>query len=421
MLSSREIVYKILVRLEKCEFRFSAENELHKACAAHKLIGSDRRLAREILFGCLRNKTFLEYYLSKFSSRKIEKIEIELKWIILTALYQLVFLDKVARYAAVNEAVSLCKKIKKTSWSGFVNGILRNFLREDFRDFSSINNPSIKFSNPEWLTDKWQKLFGKEKTEEILKWNNSVPETFALIIKNPEFVLEEAHAEFAEIASKFGKDILKIKNIAKALNSESFKNGFLYFMDPWSVKVSRQLPLKKDWKILDMCAAPGGKSIAVAARETVNIVAADNSKSRVKVLKDNLKRCRLNNIETKTVDSLESSKIFGQESFDVVLLDAPCSSVGVIRRHPEIRWKVSPESFNEQSNLQKSFLKEAVNCIKPGGFVLYSVCSFMPEENETVIECVISDIIKCIRQERDLPGENNTDGGFFALLQKLSS
>jgi len=418
--SSREIVYKILVRLEKNGYRFNAEDELHKICSSSNISSLDHRLSHEILFGCLRNKLLLEYYLSKFSSRKVNKIETELKWIILVALYQLIFLDKVAQYAAVNEAVSLCKKFRKKSWCGFVNAVLRNFIRKNLNNISPIKNPSIEFSNPEWLTNKWIKLFGEEKTTKILKWNNSVPASFAFILKNSDFVFEELSRETAVPTPEYGKDILIIKNIFKILSSESFKKGLLYFMDPWSVKVSRQLPFEKNknLKILDMCAAPGGKSITIASRENVNIIAADNSESRMKILKENLKRCRLSNIETKIIDSLECSKIFGKERFDAVLLDAPCSSVGVIRRHPEIRWKIQSESFKAQSKLQKALLKEAVNCVKPEGFVLYSVCSFMPEENEEVIETVLNDKIKCIRQEKDLPGENKTDGGFWALLQK---
>ncbi len=419
----RKIVYKILVRLEKCGYRFDAEEELHKICSSSNVSNLDHRFAHEILLGCLRNKMRLEFYLSKLSNRKIEKIDVELKWIILIALYQLVFLDKVAQYAAVNEAVSLCKNIRKKSWGGFVNGVLRNFIREKEKDGYEIKNPSIKFSNPEWLTNKWIEIFGEEKILKILEWNNSVPSQFALILKNSEFILEEfSNTETAVLSPEFGENILKIKKISNFLSSESFKKGFLYLMDPWSAKVANQLPLEKDknlknLKILDMCAAPGGKSIAIASRENVNIIAADNSKPRINILNENLKRCKLTNIEIENIDSLKSSKIFGKERFDAVLLDAPCSSVGVIHRHPEIRYKIRPASFEIQSKLQKALLKEAVTCVKPGGYILYSTCSFMPEENEEVIKTVLTDKIKCIKQERDLPGENKTDGGYWALLQ----
>ncbi len=416
----RKIVYKILVRLEKCGYRFDAEEELHKICSSSNVSNLDHRFAHEILLGCLRNKMRLEFYLSKLSNRKIEKIDVELKWIILIALYQLVFLDKVAQYAAVNEAVSLCKNIRKKSWGGFVNGVLRNFIRKNEKDGYSIKNPSINFSNPEWLTNKWTEIFGEEKIFRILEWNNSVPSQFGLILKSPDFVLEEfSNNETAVLSPEFGENILEIKKISTFLSSKSFKKGFLYLMDPWSAKVANQLPLEKNknLKVLDMCAAPGGKSIAIASHENVNIIAADNSKLRINILNENLKRCQLNNIEIENIDSLKSSKIFGKESFDAVLLDAPCSSVGVIHRHPEIRYKIRPASFEVQSKLQKALLKEAVNCVKPGGYILYSVCSFMPEENEEVIKTVLTDKIKCIKQERDLPGENKTDGGYFALLQ----
>ncbi|MHA1575080.1 MAG: transcription antitermination factor NusB [Alphaproteobacteria bacterium] len=419
----RKIVYKILVRLEKSGYRFDAEEELHKICSSSNVSNLDHRFAHEIFLGCLRNKMLLEFYLSKLSNRKIEKIDVELKWIILIALYQLVFLNKVAEYAAVNEAVSLCKNIRKKSWGGFVNGVLRNFIRENKNDGYEIKNPSIKFSNPEWLTNKWTEIFGEEKAFKILEWNNSVPSQFGLILKNSEFVLEEfSNNETAVLSPEFGENILKIKNISKFLSSESFKKGFLYLMDPWSAKVANQLPLEKDknlknLKFLDMCAAPGGKSIAIASRENINIIAADNSKPRINILNENLKRCKFNNIKTENIDSLKSSKIFGKESFDAVLLDAPCSSVGVIHRHPEIRYKIHPTSFEVQSKLQKALLKEAVTCVKPGGYILYSTCSFMPEENEEVVKTVLTDKIKCIKQERDLPGENKTDGGYFALLQ----
>ncbi len=419
-MSPRKTIYKILVRLEKSGYRFDAEEELHKICSSSNVSNLDHRFAHEILLGCLRNKMRLEFYLSKLSNRKIEKIDVELKWIILIALYQLIFLDKVAEYAAVNEAVSLCKNIRKKSWGGFVNGVLRNFIRENKKNGYEIKNPSIKFSNPEWLTNKWIEIFGEEKIFRILEWNNSVPSQFGLILKSPDFVLEEfSNTATAVLSPEFGENILKIKKISNFLSSKSFKKGFLYLMDPWSAKVANQLPLEKNknLKVLDMCAAPGGKSIAIASHENVNIIAADNSKPRINILNENLKRCQLNNIEIENIDSLKSSKIFGKEKFDAVLLDAPCSSTGVIHRHPEIRYKIRPTSFEIQSKLQKALLKEAINCVKLGGYILYSTCSFMPEENEEVVKTVLTDKIKCIKQERDLPGENKTDGGYFALIK----
>jgi 16S rRNA (cytosine967-C5)-methyltransferase len=169
-----------------------------------------------------------------------------------------------------------------------------------------------------------------------------------------------------------------------------------------------------------MCAAPGGKAILTSCLEDVEITAMDNSSRRIEKLKENLKRCKIKNVSSVVGDGRDSVKIFGKEQFDAVMLDAPCSSLGVIQRHPEIRWRVTNESFASIQILQKQLLSAAVEVIKPGGYILYSVCTFTDEETEEVVDIFLSENknMTCIKKELTLPGEKNMCGGFFALMKK---
>jgi len=340
-------------------------------------------------------------------------------------LYQLLFLDRIPPHAAVYETVEMCKRMGKSQWARFANAVLRNSLRnkKKVRVFPDGLAPACSFSHPRWLVDRWTRRLGSDMTREILSWNNRTPLHYARIRANREFVLNELGPDFAESALEFGADAAHIFSVSKALASESFRQGLIYLMEPWSMKVARHLPVQDGWHVLDMCAAPGGKSIALADAADVRITAVDSSSDRTELLKQNLSRCKVTNVRTVVMDSRESPKRFGPDKFDAVLLDAPCSSLGVIQRHPEIRWRVREEGIATLATLQAELLAAAIECVKPGGCLLYAVCTFTLEETENIIRQALSEHsnLVCEKTETDLPGEHNTDGGFYALLRKSRS
>jgi len=420
-LSARYIAWKVLAELEQGNFHHHADEKLEKMCQKRILPAVERNLAYEIISGCLRNKTLLEFYLSEYSSQPVSKIEFELRWVLIISFYQLLFLDKIPDHAIVNEAVNLCKRENKIGWSKFVNGILRSALRDNVvgKKLRKIS-ATTSYSHPSRLINRWRKDFGEEKAIEILKWNNKKPEQHAAILRNFDETVKELVPDIAELSDEFEQKILKIKDFKNLFKSNCFKNGDVYLMTPWSISITRQLPLQPNFKVLDMCAAPGGKAILTSCLEDVAITAMDNSMRRIEKLKENLNRCKIGNVSSVIGDGRDSVKIFGKEQFDAVMLDAPCSSLGVIQRHPEIRWRITDESFASIQILQKQLLSAAVEVIRPGGYLLYSVCTFTDEETEEVVNIFLSENkgMTCIKKELNLPGEKNMCGGFFALMKK---
>ena len=423
-LSARYIAWKVLTELEQGSFRHHADEKLEKMCKRQNLSIVDRNLAFEIISGCLRNKTLLEFYLSGYSSQEVSRIELGLRWILILSFYQLIFLDKIPDHAIVNEAVNLCKQENQIGWSKFVNGILRSALRDNVKEKELPKmSATTAYSHPSWLINSWRKSFGDEKTINILKWNNNVPQQFAAILRNFDQTINELVPSIAELSDEFEQRILKIKDFKNLFKSNSFKNGDIYLMTPWSISITQKLPLQSNLEILDMCSAPGGKAILTSCLDGVKITAMDNSSRRIEKLKENLMRCKIKNVTPVIGDGRDSLKIFGKEKFDAVLLDAPCSSLGVIQRHPEIRWRVTSESFISIQILQKQLLGAAIEATKPGGHILYSVCTFSYEETDEIINIFLSENknMCCLKKELNLPSEKNMCGGFFALLKKRSS
>lgn len=419
-ISARFIALNVLLALEKSGFRTHLDDEFFSFTNKNKHIHTnDKNLAYEIISGCVRNKSLLNFYLSKYSSQPVEKIEQVLRIILITAFYQILFLDKIPDHAIVNEAVNLCKQKKNAGWGKFTNAILRNALRDNVKNKNyCISEPAVLYSHPAWLVKKFELEIGKEKTVNILKWNNKTPEKFFVIINNFEDTVDELIPEIAEPTNE--KNIFKVLNFSALISSSAFINGNIYLITPWSAKIARQLPLNPGMKILDMCAAPGGKSILTACRENVEIIAADNSPRRIEKLKENLARCKIGNVKPIIADGRNAEKIFGKNSFDAALLDAPCSSIGVIRNHPEIKWRLDKNSFTSRKILQKQLLESANKITKAGGYILYSVCSFSKEESTDVIDEFLFENkdMECIKKKKNLPGEKNMNGGFFCLMKK---
>jgi 16S rRNA (cytosine967-C5)-methyltransferase len=414
---ARHVALQTLCNLENREFKAHAEDILTRACEPRELSGRDRRLAYRIVEGCLRNKTLLEHALSRYCRTPVVELDLPLRWILVAGLYQLLCLSQPA-YAVVNESQLLCNAWQRASWRGLVNAVLRAAIRDGLTAVSMqacAPDLATRYSHPEWMVKRWCAQFGASATELILEWHNTLPTHYARIRDpDPMAVIAALGAACSE-AQEFGSDIIRIFDIQAVLKSESFEDGKLYIADPWSLECLRPLPVCDGWRILDLCAAPGGKSIALADRATVSVIAADVSAKRLQTLIANCARCRCQSIQPMVLDGVQSPAAFGRHAFDCVIVDAPCSNLGVVQRHPEIRWRLKPEDLPQLQQLQSNLLTAAQQCVKPGGYLLYAVCTITPEETRDVAATITDFTV--VDTHLRLPGEGGMNGGFHVLWQ----
>ncbi len=402
-----------------------------------KLEPKDRALCHEITLGTLRKQLYLDRIIEKLTNGK--KLDSAVKIILRIALYQLNFLDKIPAHAAINDAVNTTQKAKKTSAKGFVNAVLRRFTREkiELNYADEIEKLSVETSHPRWLLERWIRQFGFEQTEKLAAANNETPATvFRLTNKS--------NANTVEILRKLGLEIEAseiVENAWKVDNSNQMlrlyaDEGRIYFQDEGSQLVAQSVNLQAGESFLEVCAAPGGKTTFVARQKAKGkrqnlIVGGDLYEQRVRFLQANCRRQGAANVENLRYDA-EKDLPFADESFDVVLLDAPCSGTGTIRHNPEIRYFLEEKDFIELSDKQLRILKNASKILKKNGRLIYSTCSLESEENEAVAERFLEGnkdfrrvapkvserFLTARNYARTFPQIDRTDGFFIAEFEK---
>ena len=354
----------------------------------------DRAFATEILYGTIRWKLRIDYMIQKFSKLKISKISPWVLCCIRTGVYQIFFMDKVPDFAAVNQAVELVK-INDGKATSFVNGVLRNILRNkdefnkiDIKD--KIEKLSIEYSHPKWFVDKFVKIYGEDFVRELMDVNNTPP---GLTIRVN--TLKCKKEELVKILSSKGiecidcrlSEALLLKGFNSIEKSEEFSEGLFTIQDESSMLAVRVLDPKAGDKILDLCSAPGGKSTHMAQlmENKGEILSFDIHEHKLALINKNSKRLGIDIIKTR----LKDSTVFDEEYKDYadkVLLDAPCSGLGLIRKKPEIRWTVTQNDIIELQKIQIHLINNASNYVKKGGTLVYSTCTISQEENEDIIQ-----------------------------------
>jgi 16S rRNA (cytosine967-C5)-methyltransferase len=383
----------------------------------------DRALCHELTLGVLRKQIYLDRLTEKLTGGK--KLDTAVKIILRIALYQLIFLDKIPSHAAINDAVNLTQKAKKTSAKGFVNAVLRRFTREkiepDYAD--EIEKLAVETSHPRWLIGKWIGDFGFEETAELAAANNETPKlSFRRTAKTTDAIIKSLQVENIENEKKYLLELAE--------------NGKLYFQDEGSQIVGNAVDLKENEKFLDLCAAPGSKTTQIGSRFRVPgsrlLVAGDLHWPRVKILQANCRKQGVGFVNIVQYDA-ENGLPFADESFDVILLDAPCSGTGTIRHNPEIRYFLQEKDFSELSAKQLGILRGASKLIKRGGRIVYSTCSLEKEENEEVttrfleLENGFRQIAPDVPEKylnargfaRTFPQRDKMDGFFIAVFEKI--
>lgn len=405
-----------------------------------KLSTKDRALCHMLTLGVLRKKLYLDRVIEEFTKKKTEKFDSAVLVALRIGLFQILFLDKIPAHSAVNESVNLVHLAKKRSAAGLVNAVLRRALRDRIKlEFAGeIEKVSIETSHPAWLIEHWTKRFGVKETEKLAIANNETTRLiFRLTKKSDEKTLENLKKlglEIIESAIVSGAyEVLKSSEILHLYAAD----GKIYFQDEASQLVAEAVQLQSYESFLDVCAAPGSKTtqinyeLEITNYELQTFVAGDRYFHRLRVLSETCQRVGAENVKLVLYDA-EKNLPFAAESFDVVLVDAPCSGSGTIRHNPEIRYFLRPEDFTELSAKQLRILENASKIVKTGGRLIYSTCSLEREENEAVCEIFLAARTnfhkipprlpeKFLTDEgfaRTFPQNDNTDGFFIAVFEK---
>nr|AUN37197.1 ribosomal RNA small subunit methyltransferase B [uncultured bacterium] len=388
----------------------------------------DRGLCHELVLGVLRRQMWLDRVIDAFVQKKLDP---EVRLALRLGIFQLVFLDKIPDHSAINETVNLAQRAKKTSAKGLVNAVLRRVSKGlpvlEFHD--DVERIAVEMSHPRWLIERWLQRLGPSETEDLAKANNSRP---AIAFR----VIDQEAAGVNEVLQA-SKPSEYVENcfLAKPGTPEIFELAAvnaIYIQDEGSQLIASAINTGSGEKVLDVCAAPGGKTGMIALARPEGLVAAgDLHWKRVQFLRENCLRQGAGNVKVVQYDAAIALP-FAAETFDAVLVDAPCSGTGTIRNNPEIRYFLAADDLKELRKKQSKILKNAAAAVKPGGQLIYSTCSLEPEENEHVCEQFLRDgpffeIVKPRVPEhfitsdgfaRTWPHRDAMDGFFIAAFQR---
>lgn len=408
------------------------------------LSGVDKALLFEIVHGVMRWIGRIDWILNGFYKGQFSKCVPNVKNALRVALYQILFLDKVPDYAAVNEAVDFVKKLQGQKHADQTNAILRNIIRN--KDTIRYPDPeedliayfSAYYSHPTWMVKRWIARFGKEETEKLLIANNNKPtltlRTNGLVTNKEELIklLKSVDLKFTE--SKFLPEFIRLNNLTNIADWEYFQKGYFTIQDESTGFPVKLLDVKPGMRVLDLCAAPGGKTAFIAdlMQNNGEIIALDRFESRLKILDKNLSRLKVSIVKTIAVDGLEYE---ADELFDRVLCDAPCSGLGTLTKKPDLKWKKDLGDIRKIVNMQYELLQKGASHLKPGGVIVYSTCTIEPEENFEIIKRFLAehnnfklldasssfsenliDENGCIQT---LPHVHGIDGSFAAGIQRI--
>jgi 16S rRNA (cytosine967-C5)-methyltransferase len=415
---------------------------------ANTMPSADRALCLELVYGVVRAQAALDWLIARKTDSRSQNAGI--KNVLRLGLYQVFWLDRIPAHAAVHETVELAKREGFGPKAGFVNAVLRGFLREFdatkklLADLKT-SNPAVAFSHPQWLVEKWEKRFGPESTRLLLEWNNTPPATFARVNtlktdagkllekwRNENVEYDFVRRDFLQSRDHGGADynpetlIFELKSHPSLAVLESFRDGWFYVQDPGTLLAPLELAPQAGETILDLCAAPGGKTsfIAQLMGNTGKIVASDISEERLKLLEENCARLGVTcvhpvSLSANPQSAIRNPKLPEDSQFDKILIDAPCSNTGVLRRRVDLRWRISSEEITRLQQTQLDLLKLAASQLKPGGLLVYSTCSLESEENGSVVQEFLTEHKQFkLEAERELlPFKDQVDGAFVARLR----
>lgn len=437
---ARYVAVKTLIDIEEGAYSNIKLNHYYKK---YDMKTIDRAFTSEIVYGTLRHLLRIDYFINQFSKIKTKDMN---KWVlnsIRIAVYQIFFMDKVPEYAAINESVEIVKSKEKKA-TAFVNGILRNMLRNknkfnDIKIKDTKKRLSIEYSHPEWMVEMFIKQFGIDFTKELLNANNSIPDLSIRINSlktKKELLIDLLKEQGIEVLDGKLDEALILKNFSHIEKSKEFNEGLFTIQDESSMIPAKVLDAKPGMNVIDMCSAPGGKTtqIAESMKNQGQIIAFDIHEHKIDLINNNCKRLGITIVDAK----LKDAQILMEEYIDYadrVLVDAPCSGIGLLRKKPEIKYNIKKEDIKSLSEIQKNILKNASRYVKKDGYIVYSTCTLTLEENENVINEFLKnnssfELVDCneylpseLRCKtpyiRVFPNIHNMDGFFIAKLKRI--
>ncbi|HET7629337.1 MAG TPA: 16S rRNA (cytosine(967)-C(5))-methyltransferase RsmB [Bacillales bacterium] len=437
----RETALDLLMKIEKNQAY--SHLLIHSAARERRLNAKDLSLLTRIVYGTVQRKNTLDFMLDRFLKKEPERW---VRVLLRLSLYQLSELDRVPDRAVLHEAVEIAKRRGHRGIAGLVNGVLRAYQRNGEVDFAVIHDPldrlAIETSHPRWLLEQWMNDYDRDTVANICEANNELPNvtvrtnTLRTTRESLMRTLREEGVTVEEGALAPEAVVVKSGAVQQA---ESFAAGLLTIQDEASMLAAHALDVKPGMRVLDTCAAPGGKTthLAQLMNDEGEIVALDIHNHKVKLIEQLAARLGVKSIHAANLDGRLAAESFGRETFDRILIDAPCSGFGVIRRKPDIKWSKRPEDVERLASIQGDILASVAPLVKPGGTLVYSTCTIERKENEQVVRDFLRnhadftfDRTLCermperLRLSEDkgmvqiLPHEAGTDGFFIAALQK---
>lgn len=370
---------------------------LAKFLGKYEFSEQDRRFITELVYGTIKAGETLDWIIGHFVQRPLQKISPIILDILRMGIYQMFFLTKIPDSAACNQAVQLTKKYGHPGTVKFVNAVLRNAGRNrdkiiyPERDKDAISFLALKYFHPKWLIARWLKRFGLEATEALCQANNTTPplclRTNTLKIHRDDLIELLGEEKVSCKPSDWTPEGIVCREYPSLTTLESLRTGLFQVQDESSMLVAHVLAPQPGEFIIDACSAPGGKSTHIAAlmNNKGRVLSNDIHEHKMHLIRDNANRLGITIIETLTADATLLGKSYALQA-DRVLVDAPCSGLGVIRRKPDSRWRKSESMLKELPELQLAILESAADCVKPGGILVYSTCTIEPEENDQVVQ-----------------------------------
>lgn len=417
----RNIILDIL--LEVLENENYSHIVLSQVLEKHQyLTKQERSFISRVSRGTIERCMEMDKIINTYSKTKVRKMKPEIRNILRMSVYQLKYMDSVPASAVCNEAVNLTKKRSVPQLKGFVNGVLRSISRNEKAVKFTI---SQQYSMPEWIVEEFTGRFKEEKTKEILEAFLTAHDT--TIRTNTAMVTPEElkkHLEDEGVVVKPVESLdyaFRISGYDHLSSLKSFRNGEFYIQDLSSMMVAERSGVKRDDEVLDVCAAPGGKSLHVAEllRGTGHVISRDLTEMKVDLIRENISRSNMKNMEAMVWDArvLDESLV---EKEDIVIADLPCSGLGIIGKKPDIKYRIKKEDQESLRDLQREILSTVHRYVKPGGTLVYSTCTICQMENEDNVAWFLENHpeFSLESEEQLLPGAESMDGFFIAVLKR---
>ncbi len=407
--SGRKLAWVVLQKVYRSEV--FADETFDATIKDHRVSDQDRALAFELVYGVLRHALMLDWRLDHVSRKPMARLPLNVATTLRIAAYQLLYLDRIPHSAAVNEAVQLIRHQPRHNWRGLVNAILRNLIRQPIpvlpdSSGASVEALSLEFSCPPWLVERWVKNFGKPGAEDLCRKTLEIP---PLTIRSNtlhltrEELLEKLHQEgYSAHETPVSPEGIRIEKGGNITHLPGYEAGWWYVEDEAAQLIPLIVDPQRGERILDACAAPGGKTtyLAQLMQNQGTIVAGDRHQGRLNRLQENCRRLGVSIVEPLHWDFSQPEDVkptskgphpwiapssLRSQPFDRILVDAPCSALGILRRHPEGKLLKNPSVIHRAQSVQRQILDHVSGLLRPGGIIVYSACSIEPEETTDIL------------------------------------